>query len=380
MNTSDRRKRFKTAPLCEKRTIYKRETLLLYWKWLRFPVLAGGIVLLKNSISESVRVLQDRTENGQERPWRERKQQSRDLAAYYIALGGEFVSKAERVAACATWLDFVSCPEGHEKRLRAAMFCQVRLCPVCSWRRSLKIYAQLNRVLHEAVKRKKMRFVFLTLTTRNVEGKDLVKTIDHLFKSWQRLTQRKVVRDAVIGWFRVLEITRNPLRKDYHPHFHALLAVSPGYFKGRGYIKQAEWVELWREAMRVDYRPVVDVRVVKPKREGQTVEAAVAESGKYAVKPTDWLLSDPDEACEVVETFDVALRNRRLVGYGGLFREIRRELQMPDPESENADLIDIDEDGVSEDCRCSICQSGMMREMYKWHIGFRDYVLVEEGE
>src|SRR5690606_10304521 len=140
-----------------------------------------------------------------------------------------------------------------------------------------------------------------------------------------------------------LEVTRNQRRGDYHPHFHVLLAVKPSYFGG-GYIKQAEWVQLWQEAMRVDYRPVVDVRTVKAKRSSQTVEGAVAEIGKYAVKPSDYLVEDPDEAAAAVEVLDGALKNRRLVAYGGLFREIRRELHMKDPET--ADLIEIDEDGI----------------------------------
>lgn len=367
--------------------IYKVKALLLYWKWLRFPERQEGLFMLKSSITDDVRILQDK-----ERPWREHKQQSRELAALYYALVGsgrtvtnmidnevesvgnpEMLNKAERVASCGSWLEFATCPEGHEKRLKSAMFCQVRLCPMCAWRRSLVIFHQLNEILHVAVQRKKMRFLFLTLTTKNVPGEKLSREITHLFQSWQRLMQRKRVRDVVIGWFRALEVTRNQRRGDYHPHFHVLLAVPPGYFKGGNYIKQAEWVQLWQEAMRVDYRPVVDVRTVKAKRSGQTVEGAVAEIGKYAVKPSDYLVEDPDEAAAAVEILDKALKNRRLVAYGGLFKEIRRELHMKDPET--ADLIEVDEDGISEGCQCSICQSGMMKEVYKWHVGLRNYVL-----
>lgn len=352
--------------------------------------------MFKSIITEYGRVLQDRGKSGQERPWRKHKQESRELAGLYYALAGvgekkvnmlgeeveglvdpEMLNKAERVASCGSWLEFGVCPEGHERRLKSAMFCQVRLCPMCAWRRSLMIFHQLNEVLHEAVKREKMRFIFLTLTVRNVSGEELPEAITHLFQSWQRLMQRKVVRDVTVGWFRALEVTRNPKRKDYHPHFHILLGVKPSYF-GSGYIKQSEWVLLWQDALRVDYMPVVDVRTVKPKREGQTVEAAVAEAGKYAVKPGDYLLEDSDEAAEAVRIFDQALRSRRLVAYGGLFREIRRDLKMEDPET--ADLIKVDEDAIPEDCQCTVCRSGLMSEVYKWHIGMRDYVLVEEGE
>lgn len=373
----------------------KIKNLLLFWNWAEFPEQEGSFVS-RSIITEYVRVLQDESKSGRERPWRENKQKSRDLAALYYALAGvretkvnmlgeevemaadlEMLNKAERVASCGSWLEFGVCPEGHERRLKSAMFCQVRLCPMCSWRRSLMIFHQLNEVLHEAVKREKLKFIFLTLTVRNVSGEELSSAITHLFQSWQRLMQRKVVRDVTVGWFRALEVTRNPLRKDYHPHFHCLLGVKPSYF-GSGYIKQSEWALLWKDALRVDYVPIVDVRTVKPKKGSQTVEAAVAEAGKYAVKPGDYLLEDSDEAAEAVRIFDQALRSRRLVAYGGLFREIRRDLKMEDPDT--ADLIKVDEDAIPEDCQCTVCRSGLMYEVYRWHIGLRNYVLEEKDE
>ena len=48
-----------------------------------------------------------------------------------------------------------------------------------------------------------------------------------------------------------------------HPHFHALLLVKPSYFKGQGYIKQGDWVEMWSKALRADYLPSVNVKAVK---------------------------------------------------------------------------------------------------------------------
>lgn len=334
------------------------------------------------SIIKNPRTLQDVSKSGRERPWKKHKEQSQELAKAFRRLGEEYESKAQRCADCGGWLEFVACPNGHEKRLRSANFCKVRLCPMCAWRRSLATFHQLNQIVHEASKRQKMRFIFLTLTTRNVQGNELSKTLDKLFQAWQRLSQRKAFRDVVIGWFRALEVTRNDRRFSnwygtYHPHFHVLLAVKPSYFT-RLYIKQAEWVELWRKSLRVDFTPIVDVRAVKPKRKGQTVEAAVAESGKYAVKPDDYIIKgNQEETDEAVRTFDGSLKNRRLVAYGGLFREIRKELQLVDPEE--ADLVHIDEES-EEPCNCSVCQSEMMKEVYRWHIGLSDYILHEEEE
>ena len=72
---------------------------------------------------------------------------------------------------------------------------------------------------------------------------------------------------------------------------------SVAYFQG-DYLKQAEWAELWRQCLRIDYRPVVDIRTVKLDlvQSSQRVNKpparmweAVAEILKYAVKPSDMI-------------------------------------------------------------------------------------------
>ncbi|GAA3332276.1 hypothetical protein GCM10020331_091810 [Ectobacillus funiculus] len=81
---------------------------------------------------------------------------------------------------------------------------------MCTWRRSLKIANQNRQIVELANERqKKLRWIFLTLTIRNVEGKELKQTIDHMMKSWDRFRGYKSVQNAVVGWFRGLEITRN---------------------------------------------------------------------------------------------------------------------------------------------------------------------------
>ena len=51
-----------------------------------------------------------------------------------------------------------------------------------------------------------------------------------------------------------------------HPHFHILIQVSPFYGKNKGYyISQSEFTDLWQNALKVDYKPIVDVRVIRPK-------------------------------------------------------------------------------------------------------------------
>jgi hypothetical protein len=103
--------------------------------------------------------------------------------------------------------------------------------------------------------------------------------------------------------------------------------VQPEYFQA-GYLKQPEWAELWRQCLRLDYRPVVDVRVVDPdyepeRRKEMMVEHRLwnvaAEILKYTVKVGDmlgndkWFLTVSDEVCKT-----------RAVAVGGVLKKYLR--------------------------------------------------------
>ena len=105
---------------------------------------------------------------------------------------------------------------------------------------------------------------YLTLTVKNPPVTELRDTLKHMNDSWKRLIETKRFKSGVAGFLRTTEVTRgNDGDMMAHPHFHALLLVKPSYFKGQGYIKQADWVEMWAKALRADYLPSVNVKAVK---------------------------------------------------------------------------------------------------------------------
>jgi plasmid rolling circle replication initiator protein Rep len=92
--------------------------------------------------------------------------------------------------------------------------------------------------------------------------------------------------------------------------------VKPSYFK-KTYLSQATWTDLWMKSLRVDYTPIVDVRVVKPRpgHEGELgagLSAALLETLKYGVKESD-LVSDRDWLVELTKQ----LHKTRAVAIGG---------------------------------------------------------------
>ena len=252
--------------------------------------------------------------------------------------------QGKRINECSQNLEFgwvlVSTKTGEVKlRLKYAQFCRVRYCPICQWRRALmwvsRFFDAFPRIY---AAHPEMRYIMLTLTVKNCAITELRSTVNQMSKAWERLTKRKDY--PALGFVRSLEVTRG---KDgsAHPHFHILLAVPPSYF-GKNYLSKDKWAALWQDAMRLDYKPVCDVRIVKEKvkkeklveglplseTENTTPEpmkalmSAITETIKYTTKPADmvkekaWLLEMVDQ-----------MRNVRAVALGGIFKRFLKETE-----------------------------------------------------
>ena len=315
-------------------------------------------------------ILKDINKKGKDNNWKERKKDNLNLADSYKRLGEK---KYYRVIDCSTFLEF-GVTKTSSLKLLQANFCKVRLCPMCAWRRSLKIFGQVSKVMDQVEKNYNYRYIFLTLTVKNCYSEDLKDTLDLKTKSFNKLSERKAFKKAIKGYFRSLEITYNKEDNTYHPHFHLILAVNKSYFTDKDYyLSQENWTRLWKESLQVDYKPVVDVRRVKSK--DKNFSKVIAETAKYTVKSEDFLIKKEDgkidEALtdEVVATLDKALHRKRLVSFGFLFKDIHRQLNLDD--AENGDLKKTDnEDELRDDLTDIILR-------YQWNIGVKNYILVE---
>lgn len=325
----------------------------------------------KKPNKNQLEILEDKDKKGNKRPWSEKKVKTLSLAESYERLG---MKKFYRVTDCGSYLQFKRYANGTLK-LNGANFCKVRLCPMCAWRRELKIFAQTSKVMSRALEVKDYRFIFLTLTCRSVDGVELPSLLDLLFHSFKKLSERKQVKQSVKGWFRALEVTHNLDidSKDYdtyHPHFHVILMVNKSYFnKAEFYISQEKWTSLWKQSLKVDYTPVVDVRAFKTRTKSQ-ISKSLAETAKYTVKDNDYIVEGNEELTDsAVMVLDRALANRRLVAFGGELKKIHKELNLDD--AEEGDLINTGADEeLNEDLNYVI-------EHYRWHIGYKQYYKVK---
>lgn len=301
--------------------------------------------------------------------WRERKVKTVRLAELYGKAG--YPEYSERARTCATWLQYGISPDG-SKQLSGVNFCHLRLCPMCTARRARRAAYKLSRVLDVVEAAHGAKFLFLTLTMKNVPGWELSAAIEQLVKGWIRFTEQRQIERSIRGWFRAIEITRSG--RNYHPHLHVILAVEPDYFSRESrrsgkYLNQADLIERWQRALRVDYRPSVRIQTTRAKGAASAGRAAALEAAKYAVKDEDYIDPKLPEqlAVDVLRDYTRALHRRRLTAFGGWLRDAARQMDAVDLE-EDQDLIHVDDDTIRDDVADLI-------EVYNWHFGVGDYIL-----
>lgn len=249
--------------------------------------------------------------------------------------------------------------EGGKWKLHRANFCHDRLCPLCMARRSLKVYSQLNQVMNY-MDAEQYEYLFLTVTIPNCQGELLDKVVDKLLKAFSKMLSFKKMKSLVKGYFRSLEVTfnHNSWSKSYmtfHPHIHAILAVPKNYF-GKSYIKHDEWLRMWQKAYGNDDIQFVNIKKIYAAKEEMEQAAAemsvalskaIAETGKYSVKASDYLFSKDDALTDfAVMHLSRALHGKRLFAMGGVFAEASKALNLEDVMKSDSDLLHINADDV----------------------------------
>lgn len=311
---------------------------------------------MKNFITEEFEnqeILIDKSLTGYSRPWRDKAVSRESLADIYESFEPQ---KAKRLRDCAQWLRFDVGSNGC-KRLASAFFCRLRLCPMCVWRRSLKVFNQVFKIMKAL--ENNYSFIFLTFTTQNCSPDELQKTIDDFMYGWRLFSKQKNFKTVIEGYYRAFELTHNIENNTYHPHFHCVFAVNKSYFTDKTYISSKRWRELWRNCMKLDYEPWVYVK----KCYGD-LSNSVAEVAKYSVSEDDYIIPNNKKlSLETVKLLDKVLNKRRFVSLGGVFKSVHKKLNLDDAES--GDLSDIGS--------LKLDLPDFSQEDYFWHVGYRQY-------
>jgi len=255
-------------------------------------------------------------------------------------------SKAIELQSCANLLQFVSDKEFEKHKLWRMITCKDSFCPMCMWRKSRRDMMKIGTVMKWLKQEHSKEFIMLTLTYKRVSADELSSTIDKFQNAFNRMFNRKKIKDLSHGYVKKLEVTYdknkkvtsemykqrkefydrkgiligmdNPNFDTYNVHYHVLIAVNKSYFTDtKVYMNRDEWLKFWRRAMKDDLITQVDVRKVRPSSEKEGSEVGGAwEIAKYTAKSADYLVNE-----DVFFVFRSALYRRRRIVYSGLFRE-----------------------------------------------------------
>ena len=339
----------------------------------------------RETIDDTGEVLIDIRPSGRREKWGTLKRKSRmmcGLLALARKENPEIISESALQNESGDVLIFKHNYTKGTKKLHQAFFSKHKLDPLSAHRKGLILFAQTSKVVDLIMARKpNTRFIFLTLTTRNVKADDALSApevisaeLDRYYTGFRRIFghSSEVVSAArdfnkqIEGTIKYIELSYNDEEDSYHVHAHILLAVSPSYFLPQHYMTHEKLRELWAVAADLDYLPFVNVQTVKGY--GNQLRGAIAEISKYPLKPASVLNLPKEKGAEVVGNIQLGLFGRRLVTFTGIFRQIRRELKLQDVETHS--LIHVDEDGVSED------EQGDFVEFYayRYSASLGDYV------
>jgi plasmid rolling circle replication initiator protein Rep len=269
-----------------------------------------------------------------DKPWDKHRAFADRVQTHYA--GSDFSDYSARINFCSQLLEFgfgMDSRDALKLKLKSARFCRVRHCPVCQWRRSLRWKAKAYKVLPKIVENyPDHRWLFVTLTQKNIPIAELRDALSAMNKGYKRLIERKTW--PAVGWLRSTEVTRGR-RGDAHPHLHCLLMVPPSYF-GPDYISKAQWVKTWRDCIRLDYSPILDVQAVKT---GEHPSSLIPELLKYCTKESD-MVADREWFLEYTRQ----MFKMRCIATGGVLKEYLRYL-----EQEPEDLIGEEDAQAAED-------------------------------
>ena len=323
--------------------------------------------------------LVDYSQTGKKRKWDKHKQDALKLADLYtqaLKLYPNLLTakRLEDLILCAEQLEYLVDADGNKKLYRT-YFCRNRLCPMCQWRRSLKLFSQVSKItdyLNEQnnEQNNQVRYLFITLTQKNCEGANLKIEFDKINTAFAKLVDKTKhvatatkFKQSMLGYIKSTEVTYNSKTNTYHPHLHVIFAVKEDYFnfKSSNYISKNNWRAIWAELLGVDYLPKVNVQAIKQARQ----QKAVAELAKYPAKITNILDLPQQQAVQVVADLTIFCYKRRFVAFGGIFKKTKTLLKLQDVEAENADLVGAG--NIKE-------FNYVARAIYKYNVKFGCYI------
>ena len=307
-----------------------------------------------NSITQKQRFVNDFSS------WETKKAANIKLSKKMYAAG--FKRRAFLMEHCGDYIMFGKCESCGNIEVQHANLCRDRLCPVCSWRLSRKLYAEMCQTLCFISDLDFYAAGFLTLTVRNCKVEDLGKTLKEMSEAWHRMfCSSRQLKKMVVGTARSVEITYNQKTNTFHPHYHVIVLFEDDLI-GQAEM-QKKFNKSWRTACGKDYTPITDFRVIDYiTGDSADLSGAIAETYKYAVKHDDCA----DMPLPVFREFVKQISGKRFQSYTGIIKRARQELQLQDTD-------DIDEGGALV---CTRCGGDLQKYIAEWSFTHNQYMFI----
>lgn len=219
-----------------------------------------------------------------------------------------------------------------------------------SWKRSLELAYSNHYIITKINENKPVNWLLLDLGLENVVEDNINQVLDNMLIGFNRLFKYKSVKQATLGYFRMLDILK--LDDRYHPRIHILLPTIKSYFQGRYYIKYDNWVALWSKALGIKDNLYIKVKVIHSKDDDHPILMKMEQglSAFYDVSEK----KKPTKNNTIIES-------RRLIGYSRLLKD--EVDQLP---SNTCFYLDMDK--LRTDDSIANCA---FESMLEWHPGLR---------
>ena len=300
--------------------------------------------------------------------WAAKKMEAIKMADLLLDAG--LRGRAARMRECGSILSLDICPKCGKVHI-ASNLCRDRLCPVCSWRLSLKRYVEMLETLALVSDMGTYTAAFLTVTVKNCKLYELNSTIKYMSSAWHRMTSRRTIKRQIAGIARSVEVTYSKARGDYHPHFHAIILLEPESLIAHDFAAaQKFFKEAWEEALDLGYSPVTDFRYVKDLNDLEQYTdkkiGAVCETFKYSVKPG----TVENLPKEDIAGFAAQINGLRMTSYSGVFKVARQRLGISDDETEPQET-----DLKSQSMCCGV---ETMKAALRWSYSAKRYEVITD--
>lgn len=282
----------------------------------------------------------------------QRKKEAEKMAKKLWDIG--YNNRGARMMACSNEIVYTRCPQCGKLHLVRTTLCRDRLCSICNYVLTVKRYAEMMDVAARLQPQIDAGYQvgMLTLTIRNCTLYRLSETLDQMAIGYSRLQKRRAWQRIVIGWARSTEITIGK-NGTAHPHYHILTIIEPGHTEAEIHKLCKQY---WAQSMRLDYAPIIDYRAAYCKKDvptGDRLQQAIIECSKYVAKGSQILSLSDDR----LALYALAIGGRRLVTYGGIIHDIRRNLGYSDDETQGDDVL------IDTTCNCG---AEIQQEIARW--------------